>query len=333
MMRLPVIAFAMFVAGCQLLLPDLKAIDGDGGSGKAANGEACADESDCESENCANSVCCDPGGYCCNQDAQCLNNLACDTGIFECYTECGPGGTDHDEYCAPGYHCDANTCWEDIGVGGCDENSDCVSGECIDDNCCEHAGLCCGEDADCPDLFDGCSTDNTQTCVFSSFTFPDTGQADECYNVSGAPVDCSTITSTMDYYGQDGHYPGPGRLYDDSNSWIVDLVTGLAWVVEGTDQMDWENASSMCESETAGSMVWRLPKRHELLSLVDYRSGGGVGADPVFGLDPSAQEVWTATELSGSESSTAWAVNFDTGGVVRVGKSDSSLLVICVAEE
>ncbi len=332
-MRSSIILFAVTVAGCQLLLPDLNAVEYDAGSsdGLAANGEGCAQESDCESGHCLNNVCCNAPGECCNENVGC-GNLACDLVMFACYTECAPGGDDQDEYCAEGFHCDTNVCQEDKVTGDCDEGSDCVSDECIDYNCCEHAGLCCGGDQDCPEMFDGCSVNDTQTCVFSPFSFPDTGQADECYNSSGALVNCSTISPGAEYYGQDGHYPGPGRLYDNSNSWVIDQITGLAWMWQGTDQMDWENASSMCDSETAGSMTWRLPKRHELLSIVDYRSGGGVGADPVFGFDASTERVWTGSGLAGEDSTTAWAVNFDTGGLVRVAKSETTLFVICVTE-
>ncbi len=332
-MRLFIILFAVTVAGCQLLLPDLDAVEYDAGSSDdlAANGEGCIHESDCQSGHCLNSVCCPPGGECCNESVGC-GSLACNIELFQCYNECGPGGDDHDEYCAEGFHCDANACLEDIVTGGCDENSDCVSDECVSNNCCEHAGLCCGGDQDCPEMFDGCATDNTYTCVYSSFSFPDTGQAGECYKVDGTIANCSTITPGSDYYGQDGHYPGPARVYDDSsNEWAIDQTTGLYWKMEGSEQTDWENADSYCSSLSLGSFSWRLPLRYELMSIVNYHSGG-VGADPGLGLDPSTERVWTGSELAGSELITAWAVNFETGGLVRVGKSDTTLRIICVAE-
>ena len=336
-MRSSIIVFVVAVAGCQLFLPEFEIVDGgtDSSSNLAANGEACMDEFQCQSGYCLNGICCNSGMVCCNDNTtmNCPDNYACNLDMFHCYDDCNPNGREEDLFCAPGFHCDGSDCLEDIVTGDCVENSDCVSDECINYNCCEHAGLCCGGDQDCPEMFDGCSVNNTQTCVFSPFLFPDTGQADDCYDSSGTPVSCSTISPGADYYGQDGHYPGPGRLYDDSNGWVVDQITGLSWMWQGTDQMDWENAFSMCGSETAGSKTWRLPKRHELLSIVDYRSSGVVGADPVFNLDPATENVWTGSGLAGEDSSTAWAVNFDTGDLVRVGKSDTTLLVICVAKE
>ncbi len=333
-MRSFIIVFAVAVAGCQLFLPEFEIVD-DGGtdsnSNLAANGEACSQETDCQSGHCLNNVCCPPGGECCNENVGC-GVLVCDLVTFTCFTECAPGGEEHDEYCVEGFHCDADVCLEDIVTGDCDENSDCVSDECIDDNCCEHAGLCCGGDQDCPEMFDGCSVNNTQTCVFSPFSFPDTGQADDCYDSSGTLVDCSTISPGAEYYGQDGHYPGPGRLYDDSNTdWIVDQITGLSWTVGPLSQDGWDNAVVICGQETAGSKTWRLPKRHELLSIVDYRSGGGVGVDSVFGFSPDTVLVWSV-ESTGDNSTKAWAVDFDTGDLMRAEKIDTGPRYICVAE-
>ena len=336
-MRSSVIVFAMFFAGCQLFLPEFEIVDGGGGtdsnSNLAANGDACTDEFQCQSGHCLNGVCCQPGGDCCNGTMMnCPDSYACNLDMFECYTECAPGGEEHDEYCVDGFHCDGSNCLDDIVTGDCDEGSDCVSDECISDYCCEHAGLCCGGDQDCPEMFDGCSVNNTQTCVFSPFLFPDTGQADECYDPSGTPVNCSTISPGTDYYGQDGHYPGPGRLYDDSNTdWIVDQITGLSWTVGPLSQDGWDNAVVICGQETAGSKTWRLPKRHELLSIVDYHSGGGVGADPVFGFSFDTDLVWSV-ESSGDNATKAWAVDFDTGDLLRVAKIDTGPRYICVAE-
>ena len=333
-MRQIVIVFAVAVAGCQLLLPEFEIVDGggtDSNSNLAADGEACTHESQCQSGHCLNSICCQPGGECCNASVGC-GALACNIELFQCYTECGPVGDEHDEYCAEGFHCDANDCLEDKVTGDCVENSDCVSDECVDGNCCEHAGLCCGGDQDCPEMFDGCSVNNTQTCVFSPFSFSDTGQADECYEADGMITNCSNITPGTDYYGQDGHYPGPGRLYDTNTGWVFDQITGLSWTVGPLSQDGWDNAVVMCDSETAGSKTWRLPKRHELLSIVDYKSGVGVGVDSVFAFAPGTGNVWTTTVLEGGDASVVWAVNFDTGGLVRVAKLDTDPRYICVAE-
>jgi uncharacterized protein DUF1566 len=327
--------FALFIAGCQLFLPEFEIVDGgtDSSSNLAANGDACMGGSQCQSGHCLNGICCNSGMECCNGTMMnCPNYYACNLDMFHCYDDCNPNGPEEDLFCAEGFHCDGSDCLEDIVTGECVENSDCVSDECVDGNCCEHAGLCCGGDQDCPEMFDGCSVNNTQTCVFSPFSFPDTGQADECYEADGTFANCSNITPGAEYYGQDGHYPGPGRSYDTNTGWVFDQVTGLSWTVGPLSQDGWDNAVVMCDSEAAGSKTWRLPKRHELLSIVDYRSGVGVGVDSVFGFDSATKRVWTGSVLTGGDASTAWAVNFDTGGLVRVAKSDFSLWYICVAE-
>jgi len=321
----------VLLAGCQLLLPDLDAVDGDTGSNLALNGESCAADGDCESEHCQNDICCNQGSVCCEESSVCSGNMACDTAHHECFEECSYEDTEYDHSCAEGYHCDANECFEDIAVGGCDEDSDCVSNLCINDYCCEHAGLCCFDDDDCPELFDGCATDNTYTCVFSAFNLPDTGQT-ECYDSGGNSTECSDIQSNMDYYGQDGHYEGPARSYDTTETeWIYDETTGLSWRTGGGFPADWETAVSQCAASTVGEKTWRLPTRMELVTVLDL-SNESNGADPAFQFGYT-DLVWSATEFAGSEGATAWAVNFDTGGVIRVGKEDSGLKAVCVSED
>jgi hypothetical protein len=307
--------------------------DGDTDTGLLGNGQDCGAPGECESGNCTNDVCCDPGGFCCNDDTPCSDHLACDLSVFECFTECGPGGTDNDAACADGWHCDANACFEDIVTGACDEESDCASGDCVNDWCCEQAGLCCGDDGDCPDLFDGCATDNTQTCVFSARSFPDTGLDGICFDVNGDQVACSAITSGMDYYGQDGHYPGPTRSFTDlTDGRITDVVTGLVWTKTATSQMSWTNAVSECDALALGSGSWRLPKRIELQALVDFSPAATGGVDAVFDVSGTGTQFWTSTELAGSESSTAWAVDLDDGTVTRLGKDSAQPRALCVEE-
>ncbi|MDI7269594.1 MAG: hypothetical protein QME96_16525, partial [Myxococcota bacterium] len=162
----------------------------DAGTGDAdADGDGCTGPY-CDSGNCDHGVCCAPGATCCSDDSHCViggQHLACNTGAFACFEACGPGGVGDDDRCAAGYHCDANVCFVDIVTGDCDEHSDCASAECRDGYCCQHAGLCCAVDADCPDLFDGCATDTTRTCVYSARPFPDTGLGGICYGAADAP--------------------------------------------------------------------------------------------------------------------------------------------------
>lgn len=100
-----------------------------------------------------------------------------------------------------------------------------------------------------------------------AFTLPDTGQ-DKCYDTR-KEIPCGSQNQ-----GQDAEYrQGPGPVFmDHLNVTVLDLLTGLTWqkTVDGVKR-DWPGASSYCEAlELGGYTDWRLPTRHELLSLPDY---------------------------------------------------------------
>jgi hypothetical protein len=348
-----IVALLGLVGGCQYLLPDIELADGDAGTDTDTdadtdvdsdtdsdtdtdlkeNGDECDEDEECESGHCENGVCCDDGSTCCTSDDDCEDNLACNADEFACYGECAEDSVDHDEYCAEGYHCDANTCFEDAELGPCDEGSDCVSGECVDELCCEHAGLCCGGDEDCPDMFSGCATDDTQTCVFAAIGLLDSGQDGICYDVTDSQVGCNLISEGMDYYGQDGHYTGTERSYqDNADGTITDLVTGLTWTQGPTTPVTWDEANSYCSGLTLAAADWRLPKRYELQMLLDHGTTTTVGIDPVFTVGSDAEEFWTGTELAGSESTTAWVVDLAAGTVIRLGKTNPTPQALCVQE-
>lgn len=279
---------------------------------------------------------CTPGPTCCTDDSHCIiggQHLACNTRTGVCFTECGPESMDDDARCAAGYHCDANHCFEDIGLGACDEPSDCASGECRGGYCCEHAGLCCAVDADCPDLFDGCATDTSRTCVFSLHFLPDTGQGGTCYNADNEEVRCSTITESMDYYGQDGHYPGSPRSYTDlGDGRVQDNVTGLVWTQSASAAMNWNDARDHCAALALGTGSWRLPRRYELQALLNYGSHDTLGLDSQFSVGSGTTLLWTGTSLAGDESSTAWVVNASDGTVQRLGKISILPAALCVED-
>jgi hypothetical protein len=328
------------VAGCFDLsaLPerftDFGSVATETGSGTsdaelAESGQPCEQDGDCQSSHCAREVCCDAGD-CCASDEVCEGGYACDRTSFTCRASCKSGEVDQDAWCMSGYHCDANTCFEDLPVGVCNEPSDCSSGKCLGSYCCEHAGLCCVADADCPELFDGCSTDNTRTCVFSVQTLPDTGQT-KCRKVTGVSVDCGEITPSNDYFGQDGHYPRQPRSFaaveDDR---VRDEVTELTWAVEMGPASRWSQAVSYCGALSLGSEAFRLPTRFELLGLLDFGSTATVGLPAEFGASSETSLVWTATELAGEEASTAWAVDVVAGTVLRVSKDSVLPRALCV---
>lgn len=277
---------------------------------------------------------CEAGTCCTDEDCRSVGsgNLACNTTTWTCFQECGPRGVDHDDRCADGYHCDQNVCIENFVGGACDEDSDCVSGECRNNNCCRHAGLCCAADEDCPDMFTGCATDSTQTCVFVLRRFPDTGLDGICYDSENNRVRCDAFRPGFDYYGQDGHYPGPPRSFTDlGDGRVRDDVTGRVWTKTVAGAMNWSEAQDHCRNLLPVERPRRLPLRYELQALVNYAPGGS-GLDPPFEVPADTTLIWTGTSLAGAEYSTAWVVNVQDGTVQRRGKGSRDPRVLCVED-
>jgi uncharacterized membrane protein YgcG len=107
-----------------------------------------------------------------------------------------------------------------------------------------------------------------QHIAAQQYQLPDTGQT-ECYDNYGDTIICPIIGEA--YWGQDGNYSiGSPKYKDNKDGTILDLNTGLFWQ---NDQKyaDWEDARYECESlDLGGYNDWRIPERHELLSIVDY---------------------------------------------------------------
>ena len=302
------------------------------------NGEACTRDGQCILGHCDNDICCPQNRVCCDEDELCNGlgaNLACDNGpggTFSCFEDCTSDGTTQiDEQCREGSHCELSGCEPNVGTGRCDEDSDCSSGECPDAPgfCCEHAGLCCATDGDCPDLFDGCATDDTATCVFSLFNLPGTGQT-RCFRLSGADVDCDTIAEDHDFYGQDGHGPARDReLVGDGGATIVDTVTGLTWTADVVGPMNWDGAESHCEDLSDPAGDWRLPTRFELMTLVDFGGDGAFVVDgALFESIGDTTHIWSAGIVA-TASDRAWSLETTSGRLVQRSVS-SSAHTICV---
>jgi len=99
---------------------------------------------------------------------------------------------------------------------------------------------------------------------------PDTGQT-ICYDTQGSETDCTAAGQPL--FGQDAHYQKTPPTYRvNDNQTVTDLHTGLTWVESGEDiQRTWEDAISYCEElDFANQRDWRLPKKFELESIIDY---------------------------------------------------------------
>ena len=78
---------------------------------------------------------------------------------------------------------------------------------------------------------------------------------------------------------------------------ITDTITQLIWrkTVEGNGLATLEQAQTTCKT-IAPSGTWRVPKRIELVTLLDYGRTGGPFIEKSFIGFPSAR-VWTSSEV------------------------------------
>jgi hypothetical protein len=144
----------------------------------------------------------------------------------------------------------------------------------------------------------------------------DTGQI-KCYNAIGE-VPCPAPGEP--FYGQDANYEGIAPAYEVSANGLVvtDLNTGLIWqrADDGLTRT-WANASAYCEALVLSRFSdWRLPSRHELISIADY-GRYEPAINPAF--ESKNASYWSdrpAADLEGYY----WQVNFNKGSSGVIGK-------------
>ncbi|MCP4291373.1 MAG: DUF1566 domain-containing protein [bacterium] len=126
----------------------------------------------------------------------------------------------------------------------------------------------------------------------STFEVVDTSQSD-CFDTSGV-ISCPTPGTS--FYGQDATYHGqqPNYTLSSDNLTVLDIVTGLTWLVSPDtdgdgilespeDKLSWWDAmdhpATLNANNFGGFNDWRVPTIKELYSLMDFR-----------GIDPSGYE-------------------------------------------
>lgn len=124
--------------------------------------------------------------------------------------------------------------------------------------------------------------------------------------------------------------PNPQSYATREEGVVTDKVTGLQWQ-EAVDssQYTWEDAADYCDKlDTAGG-GFRLPKRIELVSLIDFTHPNpsiDVSAFP----DSPAGKFWTASRFAGTRTG-AWAVDFSfSTSFALVSQQSEKLWVRCV---
>jgi len=126
---------------------------------------------------------------------------------------------------------------------------------------------------------------------------------------------------------------GPGRfqvLSKFTNAAAFDKETGLVWERQpSTGAGDWFNRRTRRYNlEVGGRKGWRVPTIEELASLVDTSQPAPTlpAGHPFINVQSSV--YWSATTDAG-DTSGAWAVNFNGGGVGASDKTNSHF-VWCV---
>jgi hypothetical protein len=101
------------------------------------------------------------------------------------------------------------------------------------------------------------------------------------------------------------------------DGWVLDKMTGREWGPSSEKTMNFEAANKYCE-ELGG----RLPTRMELISLID-ETKYDPSIDTQFFKDTKSSWYWTGTDYAGN-SSCAWCVGFDNGGVFNGNEDGDS---------
>lgn len=168
----------------------------------------------------------------------------------------------------------------------------------------------------------------------AAYTLPDTGQT-KCYD-NTQEIPCPKPGEP--FYGQDGNYQGQQHAYhDNEDGTVTDLNTGLMWQ-QGDEYNQnpiyhaWPGALYYCDHlDLAGYSDWRLPTRHELLSIVDRgRWDPAINTDyfPACGRDPSLS-YWSSSTYAWDPANYVWTVCFYSGRILFATKY-MGLYIRCV---
>lgn len=119
--------------------------------------------------------------------------------------------------------------------------------------------------------------------------------------------------------------------YQTVGASVEDQVTRLVWRAEFVPG-DFKFAAAQTACSNLPDGPWRLPKRIELLSLVDYaKPGTKIDATKFPGVTTST--AWTSSEVRpfvGGDAQQYWTVNFESGLVSAKPGNAFDAKVLCV---
>lgn len=123
----------------------------------------------------------------------------------------------------------------------------------------------------------------------------------------------------------------PLGRYTVSTDTVVDTVTGLTWQrAPAPSTYTWDAAKTYCASLSLGGIAlggWRLPRRLELESTVDF-GATKPSIDIVAFPNTPAAKFWSSSPAI-DNSTVAWLVSFSDGNSTRTLTSDG-ISVRCV---
>ena len=172
-----------------------------------------------------------------------------------------------------------------------------------------------------------------------AYSLPDTGQT-KCY---GDTYRIWCPQPGEPFYGQDAEYDGPGQAYQDNgDGTVTDLNTGLLWQQEGHQytyddgiQDYQQDAADYCAVlNLGGRSDWRLPSRHELVTIVDFGKPGPMINSQYF---PIAQWsagdhwYWSAEFIYAIDRRWGCFVDFETGRMTVAPSEFTACVARCVS--
>ena len=206
-----------------------------------------------------------------------------------------------------------------VAANGCtvSTTTTCTDGACNGPagsaSCCTNAcaaGVTCSSSTSiqtCVVGTNGCTTSSTTNCS--------TGLVCERY----PPVDCLD-PNWAEWPMPNGQTdvtnggPNPESYTDNGDGTLTDNVTGLIWQQDApATTYAWPDAVAYCPTLTlAGHSDWRLPRRIELVSIVDT-SRTYPSADSRFHFLPTSTDLFWSSSPDALSSTYAWYVEFGYG--------------------
>ena len=124
--------------------------------------------------------------------------------------------------------------------------------------------------------------------------------------------------------------PNPAAYTDLGDDTVQDDVTGLVWQKGVASGLTWTDALAYCETLDVAGGGFRLPRRIELLSIVDHAEFSPTIDEAAFPDTPSGF-FWTATPWAVSAMPPrSWIVNFADGLTSNNGFQTGEYSVRCV---